>query len=408
MKLNQRAVDTLEMPPGKADFIAWDEDISGFGLRVRKGGSRTFVFWYRIGPRRRKLPIGSATAMTAAEARKRAAVLHAEVKLGHDPASERVVARTRGAETLGSLLPAYLARQSARLRPRSFESVEHHLTVHAKRLHSMPLTAVTRRDVASVLSAVSSATSDATANRVRSSLSAFFSWTIGEGLLDTSPSAWTEVREETSRDQVLKDHELAEIWADLKNDAYGDIVRLLILLGSRRDEIGALRWSEINLGQAMIELPKARTKANRAHTIPLTPPALAILMARPRLTWPDGTPCDLVFGRGARGFSGWVARKADLDARITARRGTPMEPWVLHDFRRTVSTVMHERLGIQPHIVEACLGHVGHQRGVAGIYNRSSYDAEKARALATWADYLLAAVEGRERKVIPITAISTK
>jgi integrase len=403
MKLTQHAVDTLSLPVGKDDWIAWDDDVPGFGLRFRKGGSRTFVFWYRVGSRRRKMPIGSATAIKASDARKRASILHAEAKLGRDPASAKESAKARAGETLGAKLVDYLAHQRANLRPRSFVSVEHALMVHAKRLHGMPIDTIGRRDVASLLSAIAQSKSDATANRTRASLSAFFGWAIREGLLEVNPVALTERREEKSRDRVLTDQELAEIWAALKDDAYGAIVKLLMLTGARREEIGALRWSEVDLDKALISLPPARTKADRAHNIPLSPPALTILQVRPRLTWPDGSPCDLVFGRGAKGFSDWVGSKADLDGRITKRRAEPLTPWTLHDFRRTLSTIMHDRLGVLPHVVEACLGHVGHKRGVAGIYNRASYDQVKAVALATWADYLLAVVEGRERKVVPLS-----
>lgn len=99
---------------------------------------------------------------------------------------------------------------------------------------------MTRRDVASVLTALAGSKSGATANRVRSSLSGFFSWAIAEGLIDNNPVAWTERREEVSRARVLDDAELREIWSALKDDTYGDIIRLLVLTGCRREEIGSL------------------------------------------------------------------------------------------------------------------------------------------------------------------------
>src|SRR5262249_8302551 len=159
---------------------------------------------------------------------KRAALLHAEVKLGRDPAGDKSKARARASETFGAILPLFLARQGERLRPRAFVEVERHLTVHAKRLHHMPLADTARRDVAEVLTAVASRLSGASANRVRSSLSAFFAWCLREGLLlETNPAAWTERREEIARARLIDDDELREIWAALRGDAYGDIVRLL-------------------------------------------------------------------------------------------------------------------------------------------------------------------------------------
>jgi integrase len=418
MKLSQHVVDTIRLPPGKTDWTVWDDDVVGLGLRLRAGGARGFVFWYRLGRKQRKVVIGSAATISAKQARETAVKLYAQAKLGQDPASAKQAARATAAETFGALLPQYLDRQKQDLRPRAYVEVDRHLTGHAKRLHALPLAAISRRDVAGVLSATAAQLSAASANRVRSSLSGFFSWAIREGLLESNPASWTERRDETPRVRQLSDDELCEIWAALRADAYGDIIKLLVLTGARREEIGALRWSEIDFERGLIVLPPARVKSGRtlakrklSHEIVLSEPAAAILKARSRLTWPDGSPCDLVFGRGARGFADWVGSKIDLDHRIlaarqiTAKKGAKvvaMPGWVLHDLRRLISTTMHERLGVQPHIVEAILGHVGHKAGVAGVYNLATYRADKARAAGLWAEHVLALVEERESKVVPM------
>jgi integrase len=193
-----------------------------------------------------------------------------------------------------------------------------------------------------------------------------------------------------------------EIWVALRDDAYGDIIRLLILCGARREEIGGLRWSEVDLRQSLIVLPPERTKSRRQFEIILSPPALAILRARPRLAWPDGSSCDLIFGRGGRGFSDWVGSKADLDVSIMAARkikgAEEMPPWTLHDFRRFISTTLHDRLAVAPHIVESVLGHVGHQAGTPGRYNLALYREEKRRALERWAEHVLTLASGKPAK----------
>jgi integrase len=400
-RLTQHRANTLTLPKGEVDLTCWDADIPGFGFRLRAGGSRSFIFWYRIGGRRRKMVIASASAITVGEARKRAAILHAEVKLGKDPAGEKVIGKARANETVAATLPLYLRQQKDRLRPRAYVEVERHLLTNARRLHPEPLTGVSRRDVAVVLTAIADTKSGSTANRVRSSLSAFFVWCMKQGLVDANPAAFTDRRPEKSRDRVLTADELQRIWNALKDDAYGAIVKLLVLLGTRREEIGALKWSEVDLDKALITLPPTRVKNGRERIVVLNAPALEVLRDRPRLVWPDGSPCDLVFGRGARGFNDWNGSKIDLDQRIAAE-GKPLKPWTLHDFRRLVSTVMHEQLQIQPHVVEACLGHVGHQRGVAGIYNRAHYEHEMRVALDRWGDHVLAAVEGAESKIVPL------
>ena len=159
----------------------------------------------------------------------------------------------------------------------------------------------------------------------------------------------------------------------------------MILTGLRRDEVGSLTRAELNLAQRQIELPARRTKAKVDHVVPLSAPAMAILTARtPR------EDSDHVFGRGKGGFSGWSQCKARLDARLG------LEPWTLHDFRRTASTILHERLDVVPWVVESVLGHVsGHKAGVAGVYNKSVYLAQRRDALERLAGYVTGLLRSR-------------
>jgi integrase len=145
-------------------------------------------------------------------------------------------------------------------------------------------------------------------------------------------------------------------------------------------------------------LPPERTKNNRGQRIPIVPAVRALLDGRER----NGV---FVFGRHpAKPFSGWGVSKAALDRRIKAA-GYELASWRLHDLRRSLSTAMHEQLGVPPHIVEAVLNHVsGHKAGVAGVYNRSTYEREARIALTRWADHVLAVVEGQERKVVSLRA----
>jgi integrase len=178
---------------------------------------------------------------------------------------------------------------------------------------------------------------------------------------------------------------------------------VLILTGQRRNEIGGLRWSEVDFPARLIRLPAERTKNGRANDTPLAEPAVRLLQARPRRIGPK----DFVFGV-TTGFGAYSAAKAALNERLAeARRAAgaaTMPPWVLHDLRRSVATGMAE-LGVQPHVIEAVLNHVsGHKAGVAGVYNRAVYDKEKRAALDRWADHVLAAVEGRDTNVVPMRA----
>ena len=99
-------------------------------------------------------------------------------------------------------------------------------------------------------------------------------------------------------------------------------------------------------------------------------------------------------GRGQGGFKAWASAKDALDRKL----GDAVKPWVLHDLRRVVSTTMHERLKVPPHIVEACLGHYASRAGVSGVYNRAQYAEEKRIALNKWAGLLERIVSGGSRR----------
>jgi integrase len=213
-----------------------------------------------------------------------------------------------------------------------------------------------------------------------------YAWAIGEGLCETNPVDGTNKADEgKSRDRVLSDAELAAIWNASTDTDYGRIVKLLMLTAQRRDEIASLRWTEIEgeTDPALIALPAERTKNSRAHDVPLSAAAMDVLAS---VVVRNGR--DLMFGEGEGGYSGWSRSKERLDEKL----GKAVKPWTLHDLRRTAATRMAD-IGVQPHVIEAVLNHVsGHKGGVAGIYNRSIYAAEKRAALDLWASHVMVAV----------------
>ena len=209
MKINKTAIAGAELPAGKTEWKFWDDDIPGFGLRIRKGGARTLIFQYRQGTKQRKLTLGSATALGIEAARSEARRLHAQVGLGHDPAGHKVEARARAAETFGALLKPYLDHKRKELRPRSFIEVTRHLMTHAKPLHGRQLVQIDRRSIAALLTALSADSGPTEANHVRASLSAFYSWAMKEGLADANPVVNTnKAAENSGRERVLSAGEI--------------------------------------------------------------------------------------------------------------------------------------------------------------------------------------------------------
>ena len=348
----------------------WDTGVKGFGARRQNDG----VFYYlryRLGGRQHMKSIGRhGSPWTPDTARREAQQALGEVAKGQHPFAPKA----SGGESFAGQVLRFLERKRTTLRPRSFLEVERHLTTQAGSLANMLVAEIDRRTIAAHLATIEQDSGPIARNRVRSSLSTFFAWCISEGLLEPpGPVAGTDKAKEGSRDRVLADAELAAICRALPSGDYGDAVRLLILTGQRREEIGALRWDEVDLKRGVIVLPAQRTKNKRQHEVPLSQQARVILEACSKA---DG----LVF-RQIKGA--WSPRKAALDASLPDLKG-----WVLHDLRRTCATGMAE-LGVAPHIVEAVLNHVsGHKGGVAGVYNRASYVEEKRAALQRWADHV--------------------
>src|SRR5262245_63949971 len=132
MKLTASAIRTLTLPAGVTDKIFFDDDLPRFGVRVRAGGSKTWVVQYGIGGKERKLPLGRVTALDPGKARSLAKDVLARVRLGEDPLALKHEAAARARETLGAHLPRYLAFKRASLRPRSYAQVERHLTVRSE------------------------------------------------------------------------------------------------------------------------------------------------------------------------------------------------------------------------------------------------------------------------------------
>jgi integrase len=261
-----------------------------------------------------------------------------------------------------------------------------------KSLHRLPITAVTQADVAKLLNNAAGPTS---ANRLRSTLSAMFSWVLREGVIlpRGNPATFTHKREERARDRVLADHELKAIWQAWGSGDHGNVLRLLILTGARASEVSCLKWSEVREHFDAIELPAARVKNGRAHIIPLSKPARAILAGIDR-----GTRTH-VFGRDDSGFWGFSKCKGRIDKQL----GSAVAPWRIHDARRTAASGM-QRLGVRIEVIERALNHVsGSFRGVAGVYARDPLSDDVRAALEKWGAHVVAVVEGRDdTRVVPL------
>ena len=402
----ERDVARLKLPEGKADAFHFDALVRGLSVRLQ-GHRRTWVVHFASADgRRRRLSLGDVAGLSLADARKRAGEALAGAKLGNDPLASRERVKAEAERTLGKLAVLYLeARQKSdpnarlkllhkALRPRSMSEVERTMRKHAKPLHGRPLDAITEREVDALLADVAANSGPVAASRARAHLSAFWNWAIFRGYAGGVPGqALSGGDAGESRDRVLDHREIAAIWRAAGGlGAYGDVVRLLLLTGCRRGEVGGMEWCELDLEGATWRIPGTRMKNGKPHLVFLTPPAIAILAARERLG-------GHVFAR--RGpLQHWSQGKAKLDAASGVA-----DSWRVHDLRRTVATEL-QRLGIRLEVAERILAHAltaGSKSGVAGVYQRHRFDDEARDAWHRWADRLLEIV-GEPSKVVALRA----
>ena len=162
--INKGAINT----EGKADFIAWDDDLPGFGLRIREGGSRNYVIQYKIGAQNRRMTIGSTKTLTLEQARKAAKKHLGSVANGEDPQGEKHAVRATATETFGAVAGRFLEYQTKRLRPSTYNATKLYLMDRCKRLHGLKIEDVTRREISSVLGTIASHNGPVAADRARS------------------------------------------------------------------------------------------------------------------------------------------------------------------------------------------------------------------------------------------------
>jgi integrase len=403
LKLDVKLVNALTLAKGRAEDFAWDTELKNFGLRLQRGADgirRSYCVQYRHHGHTRRHTLGAADRLSLAQARAAARKALARVSLGGDPQGERDAKRAAAERTFAAAVEGYLAAKT-HLRPGTLRLNRLYLKgAYFGPLKNVPLAEITRADLAARLTAIAQERGAGTAIAARRVACALLSWAVQEGWIENNPVVGTrKPPAPPSRDHVLTDAERAAVWRACEDDDYGCITRLLILLGARRQEVGGMAWSELDLWDGLSSmpstwtLPAARSKNHRAHTVLLPAAALHIISGVPR------TDRDHLFGEhSGAGFVTWSRHKQELDRRL----GDEVRPWRLHDVRRTVATRMGD-LGVQPHVIEQILNHQsGHRRGPAGTYNRSAYDREVRSALERWASRVEALVSGKPDSVVAL------
>lgn len=395
IKLTKRAVDALA--PTDKDQVVFDADLSGFGLKITPSGRKVFLVQYRFPPGRagriRRYTIGAyGESLTPDQARGIAVQVKGKLAAGIDPVSEReaiLAEATKAAQekrrkhtnSVEAIAAAFIERH-AKPRLRSWREYERMLQDYVlPDWGSRPITEIRRSDVTALLDMVEERRSAALADHVLAVIRKMFNWhaarderfltPLVRGMARTSITA-------RARDRILNDDEIRALWRTLDQTPYpfGPFVKLLLLTAQRRDEVAQMRWGEIE-GDLWV-IPRERYKNGRANAVPLSKPVQQILSTLPRTG-------EYVFTTtGRTPISGFSKAKAAIDT------ASGVTGWRLHDLRRTARSMM-SRTGISSDIAERVLGHT--IPGVAGVYDRHNYVAEKRLACQRLADEIIQAVE---------------
>jgi len=383
-------------PPARGQADYFDKGYPGLALRVSYGGAKTWALFYRLhGGKLRRMTLGRWPAMELADARAAWREAREAAAKGETPSRRRPVA----ADTFAAVAADWLRRDQAH--NRSSGEVKRVIARDVNpRWEDRLFASITRRDVRDLIDGIADRGAVTYARRVQAHLHRLFRWGVGRDLVPSNPC--TDLPKPgavVKRDRVLTDGELALVWAaaGATEWPFGAIFQLLILTAARREEIGALTRSEIH--RDAIELAGERTKNGERHVIPLSTTAIAVIKTLPHIA-----ESELVFSTtGRTPVSGWSKAKALLDQEVARRNhGRALPAWRIHDLRRTVATGM-QALGITVPVVEEVLGHIaGSRAGVAAIYQRHTYDAEKRTALEAWAQHVVAIAGGESATVIPL------
>ena len=376
IRLTKGAIDAL--PTSKSDVVYWDAGYPGFGVKVTPKGRKVFIVLYRTagaGSKLRKYTIGPYGRVTLHQARVAAQRIFAAKLEGRDPAAEKREAKRRVvADRVEDLLEIFISQrlsqnrsggEIARLLRREMEKAWVGRSIHE----------INKRDVVELVSAIERRGAPIAANKTLKSIKAFLRWCVGRAILDQSPAENVPLpSKEIARDRVLDDDELAQVILAARKigGPYGDIVELLALTGQRREEVARLQWAELDLAQRVWTLPKSRTKNAKAHVVHLSKQSMAVLT---RADQPGSYVFSLL---GTKPFQEFSRAKRRLD-QLSGVTG-----WRLHDLRRTCVSGM-ARLGITPHVADKILNHqAGTISGVAAVYQRHDFLAERQGALDVW------------------------
>ncbi|MEN9503073.1 MAG: hypothetical protein RI964_2358 [Pseudomonadota bacterium] len=353
--------------------------VTGLKVRVQASGVRSWVFKYKRNGKIKCITLGRVEGLPAAQAESAARQLRRKVEDGHDPVAEKVALRAANlaAEqqahnadddnpTFQTFAADFIERYS-KPRKKSWRVDVYDLNKYINPfIGAVRIRDVTRRDIVKVLDKLRDRGANTMANRLRALLSRMFNWAIGKCLLEANPVKHTERTKEKSRERVLSDSEIRQLWSCTGDDSIGLVLRFMLLSAKRVGEVSSIKWSDIYDGAIHIN----NTKNGTNDCIPISAGMQVVLDAAKTL-----------HGNGAYVFQGKCGGVKECSVRRYMQRiwgKAVVNAPTPHDLRRTAATRISMG-GCSRLVLSKILNHV--DTSVDGIYDRWSYQPEKLAAL---------------------------
>ena len=286
-RLTDRVVNQKAPESGMSEIH--DKLLPAFGIRIGKH-KRTYFVVGRLpdpgNPEKRqqvRRTVGTTVELTLAQAREKARGMLANFGAGEDPqealkAAQREAARARR-NTFAAVAADFMEEHGQYLK--TADELRRKLDVDIlPALGDIAVTDIRRADVKALFMEKGRAAPVA-ANRVLTLVQAILNYAVDEELIEANPAARIKRKPETAVDRYLSEAEIRGFWSGLEKARLDPqmrrILKLLLVTGQRRTEVALMHWSEINLEKAIWEIPAERTKAHRAHRVPLSPLALTLI-----------------------------------------------------------------------------------------------------------------------------------
>ncbi|WP_375268366.1 tyrosine-type recombinase/integrase [Phenylobacterium sp.] len=399
--LTDTALKNLK-PRDKAYKVA---DRDGMYVHVTTSGSITFRYDYRLNGRRETLTIGKygPSGLSLARAREKCLDARRAVAEGLSPAQEkqREKRRVLEAKSFGEFgerwfKEAPMADSTRAMRRSIFE--RDLLPAFRNRL----LSEITPDDLRALCAKIKGRGAPATAIHVRDILKQIYGFAILHGEKTRNPAdevGPASIATFVAKDRALSPTEIRIMLKQLEHVPTLPTIRLglkLILLTMvRKSELQDATWDEVDFENAVWSIPKERMKRSKAHNVYLSEQSLDILIAlktcagNSRFLLPSRYDADAPMSRAT------FNRITTAVAERAKKEGLPLEPFTVHDLRRTGSTLLNE-LGFNRDWIEKALAHED-SRSSRGVYNKAEYEPQRRHMLQEWADMVDAWVDGRKR-----------